>query len=58
MVSITKKQATFALIVLALIVMSHNISSYFISGGIKVSIDVWLLKKQTCVFSSIDYEFW
>ena len=29
-----KKQATFALIVLALIVMSHNIFSYFISGGI------------------------
>ena len=58
MVSITKKQAIFALIVLALIVMSHNISSYFISGGIKVSIDVWLLKKQTCVFSSMDSEFW
>ena len=58
MVSITKKQATFALIVLALIVVSHNISSYFISGGIKVSIDVWLLKKQTCVFSSMDSEFW
>ena len=45
-----KKCATLMVVFSVLLDMSQSIFSYLVSRKMKVYSDVWLLKRQTCVF--------